>query len=109
MKLLYCSWCGDVQKLRSTPTYCACGMSVGMYLPDGLNAVYGGKECLPIGISNKSLATKHGGYEPCRTADENGLGVKLEAFVVPSTAPTITEYRTTDEALVEWVNMKAKE
>ena len=69
-----------------------------MYLPNGVDAVYGGS-CVPLGINNFQLSATL--TSPvCREPLMGGLGVGLEAFVIPETAPTITEYETTREALL---------
>jgi len=54
MKLLFCRECGDIRRLRSVVTSCACGRSAGRYLPDDVTAEYRGPGCL-LGIANSSF------------------------------------------------------
>lgn len=54
MKLLLCTVCSDVRKLRRDITRCACGASWGRYDADGHHAVYGGPARL-LGLGNGSL------------------------------------------------------
>lgn len=52
MKILYCLKCNDMIRLSCNPKACSCGESVGLYLKDGLHAVYFGEKAIPLGINN---------------------------------------------------------
>lgn len=54
MKLLFCTQCHDVRKLRYEPTLCDCGRSFGRYLSNGHDAEYGGPSRI-LGLGNGSL------------------------------------------------------
>lgn len=54
MKLLYCTRCGDIVKLRYQERKCVCGESSGNYKPDGIRAVILGKG-MCIGINNSQF------------------------------------------------------
>lgn len=77
MKLLYCKKCKDIFNLVVDKTKsCGCGETKGVYLEDGLNAIYSG-DAVPLGFSNTSFmpAVKHPPmYEP---------SIDFKAFVIP--------------------------
>jgi hypothetical protein len=81
MKLIYCPACDDVVKLHPELTTCRCGRSYGMYAPDGLNALYGGR-AVPLGFANSSLMFA------INMQPESGDGQRFEAFVIPKQCPT---------------------
>lgn len=90
MKLLHCTRCGDVFKLARKYKTCECGRSVGYYLDDGLNAEYGGQFAVLFGIANSTV-------QPAIDATlekprEDGLGWRMEAFVIPDSAPTVKRF-----------------
>ncbi len=55
MKLLFCKTCGDVVKLRKSPTLCECGASQGRYEEDGHHAVVYGENARVIGMDNHDV------------------------------------------------------
>ncbi|MGH7164992.1 MAG: hypothetical protein ACREIS_05640 [Nitrospiraceae bacterium] len=56
MKLILCTKCHDVVKLRvSEERQCRCGASRGRYEQDGWSAWFSGKHAVPLGIINQSL------------------------------------------------------
>jgi hypothetical protein len=75
MKLIYCSLCHDIIRLRRQVTTCKCGLSHGTYLND-LNAVYSG-DAIPLGIDNSSF------IDALKNQPKKGQGVRFEAFVIP--------------------------
>jgi hypothetical protein len=103
MKLLYCPHCHDVRKLRYDPddfphpdghggahypelTKCECGKSWGRYTDD-INAVYGG-DAIMLGISNPSFSAALIMQE-ARGDRDDGIGRRVEAFIIPEKAPTV--------------------
>lgn len=99
MKLLFCPHCLDVRKLevidairphdQSTvmfPTSCVCGKSWGHYLPDELNAVYGG-DAVMLGFANSTLALAIKANKD--SPPERGNGRTFIAFIIPESAPTV--------------------
>lgn len=86
MKLLFCSYCGDVVKLqRETPRYCDCGKCWGHYERDGAHATVS-EHAQVIGIDNHTLR---------RAIDAQGLshpdsGYRtLAAWVMGKDAPRV--------------------
>lgn len=54
MKLLFCKFCGDIQKLTLRPRSCECGSVRGRCLPDGVTVeVTDG--AIVLGIDNHSM------------------------------------------------------
>ena len=54
MKLLYCTECNDIIKLRLRDTrHCACAKSTGTYLNEIVAEISG--PCYALGVSNQSL------------------------------------------------------
>jgi len=51
MKLFFCKKCADIVKCTSKQRWCECGKSSGFYT-DKLNAVFKGKDCVPLGVGN---------------------------------------------------------
>jgi len=92
MKLIFCPACWDMVKMSDEEKRtCECGASWGYYHEDGLHATYGGL-CVPIGIANDSFMlalTKDKILEEQNERNELSLGIRFEAFVIPSIAPTI--------------------
>ena len=83
MKLLYCSTCNDVLKLRMEHMRsCHCGASWGRYLDDDLTAQLGGV-AIPLGINNSSLQSALN-ERPAR-----GSGSRFESFVIPHSCDTV--------------------
>lgn len=90
MKLVFCPECEDVKKLEiDTPTFCHCGRSWGRYLTDGLHAEYGGDAIL-LALGNTSLI-KAVAKELAGQRRIDGLGFKIEAWVIPTTSDRITK------------------
>lgn len=87
MKLLFCRECGDVRKLHMDRQMhaCSCGASAGRYV-DHLNAEVSGP-CLALGINNSSLRLALTNHQ--RSPRIDGLGHRIEAFIIPETAPTL--------------------
>lgn len=82
MKLIFCTKCQDIVKLKKTYATCQCGKSYGYYKKDGLNAVIGGS-CIPVGFANDSF-TSALEHQP-----REGMGLRFIAFVIPMLCPTI--------------------
>lgn len=75
MKLLFCTRCFDVRKLRRTATECGCGYVRARYLEDGWHAAWNGKGHL-FGLDNHTVR---------RAMDEADLGVvnpRLDAWLM---------------------------
>ena len=70
--------------------FCECRRSWGVYEPDGLQAAVS-EGAIPVGFSNGSFA------EALLNQPEAGLGHRFEAFVIPSSCPTVTYYHTLEE------------
>ncbi len=85
MKLVLCKKCQDVFKLDLKIRRCKCKECWGKYLPDGLNAVYGGESAIPLGMGNSSLL---GAIADQR---DTGWGEKFDAFVIPKVCPTMVK------------------
>lgn len=84
MKLIYCKSCHDIRKLHITEvTYCLCRKSSGVYL-DSINAIISGDQVVLLGIANTSLINALD-----MTRDEDLLGQKFNAFVIPENVPAI--------------------
>lgn len=82
MKLIFCRQCQDVIRLfQNSVRMCKCGAVGGKYL-NNKDAVYFGKDAVPIGFNNSSLlsAVKHQPVE--------GLGFNFSAFVIPKDCAT---------------------
>ena len=83
MKLLFCKECQDIIRLIPDKIReCKCGKVGGKYINE-LNAVYFGKEGVPIGFKNSTLANA------IYNQPEKGLGKEFIAFVIPKICPTI--------------------
>jgi hypothetical protein len=82
MKLIFCSSCQDVFKLRSEIHYCECGKIWGRYKRDGLYAEIS-DQAIPLGFNNHHfrLAVKN--------RPVSGLGKSFVAFVIPKDCGTI--------------------
>ena len=80
MKLLYCSICEDVIKLRTKVRSCTCGAVSGRYL-DNRMAVYTG-DAVPLGINNKTL------LHTVTRWKETGFGLNFDAFTISKKCPT---------------------
>lgn len=93
MKLLHCLKCQDVVKLDYDWRVCKCKESAGYYLPDGINARYGGEHAVLLGFSNCSILPAIIASQ--EKPKEDGSGWRIEAFVIPEDAPTVerVEYR----------------
>lgn len=89
MKLILCLDCHDVYKLAKAKRTCACGMTWGMYLEDGLNAeVSDNPQTQVLGFHNGELAYA---IQDQRTKGDrpDGLGYRFAAFLIPDSAPTV--------------------
>jgi hypothetical protein len=84
VKLLLCRKYQDVFKLQYDRRECNCGETWGKYEDDGLHAIYGGKNAVPIGFANASLANAIAA-QPVKSA----LGVRFEAFIIPKKCATM--------------------
>ena len=82
MKLIYCTICQDLVKLKMELTYCECEKSCGKYLEDGLNAIYFGDYAVPLGINNFNFV------EALKKQPKDGLGKRFEAFIISVECPT---------------------
>ena len=84
MKLFYCRHCQDIRALRSESVVrCACRASAGRYRSGGPHADITGP-CVALGITSASLDAALAA--PPRG---DGLGNRLEAFVIPETSTTV--------------------
>jgi hypothetical protein len=83
MKLVLCRKCQDIFKLDFNLRRCKCEECWGKYLPDGLNAIYGGIYAVPLGMANGSLV------DAVKEQPAMGLGKKFEAFVIPRQCDTM--------------------
>lgn len=81
MKLIYCLDCDDIVRLTSEKKYCYCGRCYGYYT-DKLNAIYHGKNVIPLGFDNLSFM-----YAISEQPTE-GRGKEFNAFVIPSKCDT---------------------
>lgn len=92
IKLIYCDYCKSVIQLSSWLKYCNCGRSCGRYDDDGNTAYIWGDRCIPLGISNYSLANAASYYLfgecPSHTKKE-GIGWLLDAFVYIPSNPVV--------------------
>jgi len=90
VKLLNCTNCQDVVKLARKYKTCQCGKSVGYYMEDGLHAEYGGEFAVLFGIANSTIRPA---IDATREKPrEDGLGWRMEAFVIPDSAPTVKRF-----------------
>lgn len=87
MKLIYCKKCHDVFKLDHELRYCKCYSCWGLYLDDGLNAVYKGRCAVPLGFANSTLV------EAVHNQPKEGMGEEFTAFVIPKKCPTMKRKR----------------
>ena len=83
MKLIICKYCQDVFKLTYDKRRCDCGKSWGYYEEDGLRAVYGGEDAVPLGFENMSLRDAIV-WQPAE-----GPGKRFDAFVISEVCPTM--------------------
>lgn len=99
MKLLLCTSCSDVVKLRKTETLCECGKSKGRYI-DALNAEYSGDYAYLLGFHNGSLVKAlqdQNRYGDSEIIFEHGVyageakGREFTAFIIPDSAKTVTK------------------
>ena len=95
MKLLYCNSCHDIFKLGYSLKSCACGLSSGNYLPDGLNAEIHGEFAMTLGFANSTFvrALDHHADmpegQPLTLNRGPGYGWQFEAFIIPEPCPTV--------------------
>lgn len=92
MKPVMCLLCQDVFKLDYKIRECKCGDSWGYYEEDGLHAVYGGADAVPLGIANESLASA------IRYRPSEGIGRTFDAFVIPKNCDTMLFDNQTEES-----------
>ena len=85
MKLIFCRLCQHVYSLSYDKHACMCGQTWGYYLHDGLHAVYGGANAVPLGFLNASFVKA-----VVNQPEENARGVRFEAFVIPTKCDTMT-------------------
>lgn len=86
MKLLFCTECHDVMKLRHESISCECGRSFGWYLKDGLNARYGGKGIL-LGLDNIKFRAC---LEENRNFPERQISIRnADVWVIPKNSTRI--------------------
>jgi hypothetical protein len=92
MKLLYCSSCGDIQKLMvGVPRICMCQETSGYYADDGVTAHVFGPSAEVIGFSNESFqeakqfhqAHPEGDVFAMRQIDGAAKGWVFAAFFIP--------------------------
>jgi hypothetical protein len=82
MKLIYCTVCEDIVKLRDYERKCACRSSWGYYHPDEKNATIGGFS-VPLGISNLGFKLA------LADMPEGDIGKQFEAFIIPKECKTV--------------------
>jgi len=86
MKLIYCTKCQDVVRLKQGAVkYCDCTESGGHYV-DAINAEIFGP-CVPIGFANKSFLAA------LRARPEIGQGAQFDAFIMPRVVKTLKEIK----------------
>ncbi len=56
MKLFLCRKCKDVVRCFYKERTCKCGESSGKYLENGVEAIFRGKNCVPLGMDNNAIA-----------------------------------------------------
>ena len=83
MKLIFCTKCLDVVRLKQGPgeRYCECGECFGRYTDD-VNAYYGGP-AIPLGFHNVEF------IHALRNQPEKGMGKEFKAFVIPKECATM--------------------
>lgn len=87
MKLLFCKNCQDVIRLvQEEVRTCRCGKVSGKYIND-LDAIYSGKEAVPLGFSNHSFANA------IRNQPEKNWGKEFTAFVIQKKCDTFVKVR----------------
>lgn len=86
MKLIYCTDCNSVLNLNVELKTCPCGKSGGRYL-NRIDAEYFGKDAIPLGFNNFSLAAAITGQP------KSGRGKIFEAFVISKKCPTLKKKR----------------
>jgi hypothetical protein len=87
MKLLFCKNCQDVIRLvQEEKRTCSCGKVSGRYIND-LDAIYSGKEAIPIGFANSSFA------HAIANQPEKDWGKEFTAFVIQKKCNTFAKVR----------------
>lgn len=83
MKLILCKNCKSIVSASRTtpPNKCDCGESYAYY-KDKINAVYGGRYAIPLGIANNSLD------KAIENQPKEGDGYRFNAFVIPENCAT---------------------
>ena len=88
MKLILCSKCGDIRKLRyKVNVKCNCGESAGQYI-DKKNAELSGF-AIPIAFINSTFNTALGLRNINSNKSGESRGVPFTAFVIPDDSPYI--------------------
>mgnify|MGYP000959980510 CR=1 FL=1 len=87
MKLLLCKNCQDVIRLvQEEVRTCRCGKVSGKYIND-LDAIYSGKEAIPLGFANSTLANA------IQNQPDDNWGKEFTAFVIPKKCSTFVKVR----------------
>ncbi len=101
MKLVLCIDCQDIFSLRQQARVCMCGRSGGRYL-NSLDAVYWGPRAVPLGINNRSLVQvlkdQDSGGDLIVPQGQMVPGRTVDAFLIPSCAPTMRKIKVTSPA-----------
>ena len=87
MKLLYCSSCGDIFRVKLFEREsCSCGKTAGHYV-DQLNAVYSGEFAVPLAVWNSTFLGAIGN-QPTEDIPEGRGGNPMTWYVVPKNCKT---------------------
>lgn len=84
MKLILCTFCGDVYSLKRELKQCGCGRTWGKYKRDGLHAQFSGDWATPLGFANNSLNDAVHNQPPAGSSK----GREFTAFVIQEECPT---------------------
>lgn len=90
MKLIVCAECNDMFNLDKHIKKCSCGKSKGVYLEDGVHALFSGP-AVPLGIRNSEF------FNAVYQQPEKGQGPEFTGWVMPVLCETFKA--TTDEFL----------
>jgi len=94
MKLFLCRKCQDVVRCFEEERKCKCGECTGKYLGNGLDAVFSGENCVPIGMDGNGIvkAIKMADIENKYQIEPTTCkGVDFKTFVILDCATTITK------------------
>lgn len=90
MKLVYCTKCHDIIRLRRVTKICDCGKVAGKYIDD-INAVYCGESAVPMGIDNHDLKFVLNFYNAPASGRE--YGPRITAFLIRKDCETMKKVK----------------